>query len=862
MKKKVLILSFILSTSCFYLYGVDEKTESSNPAPTDPKTDNTQTAATPTPDQKIEQPSAQPESKDQTDSQFLANRLTNQISSPKQTKSSALSTQDQAASIKIHWDNEDLVDIVHRFTSLKGVNIMFPQGANAIANKVTLSLEEKLTLDQAWKLLYTVLDEAGYTMEPKNDMYVIKKNSPDITRDPLPLYIGTPPDKLPDTDQRIRYIYYLSNIKLTDDDSSEVKVILTNLLPLNTSAFKVDLTTNGLIVTAKSNDIRAAMKIIVDLDKTDFHETLEVVTLRYTTAKTIADLFNEKILKTGTDVNRYHLSAKQQTEITFFSKQTRLINEDRTNTLFVLGKPQATERVKDFILKYLDVELESGKSILHIYQLQYSNAQDLAGVLNSIINSTQQGGTGQSTVGGVSASGSFRTFGEVIIKADAPSGDTGAAYYGGNKLVVAARNADWEVIKKLIAQLDKPQPQVLLEVLIVDMTTEDSRILGTMLRDPAKIPLPGTSQFQAINNGSPTGVGITPNDPAILTTPQTTPIPANSSLQADLLSEYYSVGGATTSLAPILTETDIGGTAVGGTPGSTLIALSDNNGATWGLLQILQQLNNTKILSHPHVLATNNQPATVEIGTQLLLFDEAVGSGGTTTTIKNKPINADLTVQITPRISSANTVHLQISIAIIDFTSLTGEQPSRVNRTVKTNALVKDKDILSVGGLIQANTIQSVNETPILSKIPILGYLFKNRNNDITQTNLTVFISPTIIQPRLRGGVSDYTKDYVKLAKDYANQGLLFDSLQDPITRWFFKTDTDAPNIMDEFINEEKTIDEQKQKNRRAARKEAKKNKKALTTAAQSKKTDDDPVKQLKQLQALIAHDENPLLSA
>jgi len=798
----------------------------------------------------------------QTNAQFLADKLTNPITTQQQTKKSPASNNNQLPSIKIKWDNEDLLDIIHRFTALKGVNIQLPQGANAIANKVTLTIEEKITLDEAWKLLYTLLDDAGYTMEPKGDMYVIKKNSPDITREPLPLYIGTPPVDLPNTDQRIRYIYYLSNIKLVDDPSSEVPTILTQLLPLNTSAFKVDTTTNGLIITAKANDIRAAMRIVIDLDKTDFHETLEVVNLHHTNAKTIADLFNEKILKTGSDINKYHLSAKQQTEITFFSKQTRLINEDRTNTLFILGKTQATERVKDFILKYLDVELESGKSILHIHQLQYSRAEDLAGVLNSIITSAAQGGSGQSSVGGVTSSGAFRTFGEVIIKADAPSGDTGAAYYGGNKLVVAARNADWEVIKKLIEQLDKPQPQVLLEILIVDISTDDSRILGTMLRDPLKIPLPGTSQFQAINIGNTGASGITPTDPTILTTPQTAPIPPTSSLQADLLSEYYSVGGAPSSLAPILSNTDYNGTPVGGAPGSTLISMNDSNGATWGLLQILQTLGNTKVLSHPHVITTSNQPATVEVGQQLLLFDEAVGSGGTTTTIKNKPINADLTVVITPRISSANTVHLQISVNITNFIDPTSPTPTRTSRIVKTNALVKDKDVLAVGGLINVNTTQGVSETPILSKIPILGYLFKSRNNEIIEENLTVFISPTIIQPRLMKGVSEHTQDYVQIAKNYCNEGSLFDSLQDPITRWFFKTDIDAPNAMDEFVARDETLTELKKKNRRLNRKEGKKSKQKVTSVAQNKQPEDNPVKQLKELQALIAHDENPLLSA
>jgi len=816
--------------------------------------------------QKTQDVPPKTENNPQKNEQFLAEKLTDPIAKP-HTKKSTVSAQEQT--VAINYDNEDLVDIINHLSALKGVNIMLPQGANAIAAKVTLRIQEKLALSEAWKLLYTLLDIAGYSIEPRPDMYVIKKNSPDITRDPLPLYIGTQPHQLPDTDQRIRYIYYLSNIKLTDDDTNEIKVVLANLLPLNTSAFKIDTTTNGVIISAKANDVKAAMKIIVDLDKIDFQESLEVVNLRYTTAATVASLFNDTILK-NSDVNKYHLNTKQHTEVTFFSRQVRLINNDTNNTLFILGRPQATQRVKDFILNHVDVELDSGKSILHVYQLQYSRAEDLAGVLQTIVTSASQGGTGQSSLGGVSATGAFRTFGEVIIKPDyAPGGDS--KYYGGNKLIVAARQSDWKAIEKLITELDKPQAQVFLEILICDLSTDDQRIVGAMLRDPLKIPLPGTSQFQADNIGySGTISGVTPTGAAILSNcangcSPVGPIVPTTSLQADLLQNYYNgVGSTPVSVDQFLSQNAVSGQELGGKPGSTIISMSDNNGATWGLLQILQSFDNTKVLSHPHVLATNGQLATVKIGQQKYLQDESVGSGGTTTTIKIKPINADLTVMITPRISSANTVHLEISIDIESFVDITSQNPERTTRKVVTNALVRDKDILTLGGLIQDVVTQSISETPILSKIPILGWLFKSRNNDVAKNNLTVFISPTIIQSRLHSGVSDYTKDYVQLAKDYASDGALFDSLQDPVTRWFFRTDIDAPTALNEFVAQDEILTKAKIKNKRTEKKEAKKSKTSLVP--QNAKVAEnirinDPVWQLKQLQELIAQDSNPLLS-
>jgi len=697
----------------------------------------------------------------------------------KPQKKSMFSKDKSPQTVRIDYENEDLVDIINELAGLKNFNVILPQGANAITQKVTFLLPDKISVDHAWKLLYTLLDIAGYTMMPKENMYEIIKNNPNITREPLPLYIGIPPVKLPDTDQRIRYIYYLTNIKVSDDESSETVTILKNLLPAGTSSYKIDTTTNAIIISAKANDIKAVMQIIVDLDKIEFQENLAFVKLNYGAAKTVADLFNEKILKAGSDLNRYHLGARQQTEVSFFSKHIRIIPEDRTNTLILLGRPQAVERVRNFIQTYIDIPLEEGKSTLHIYQLQYLDADQMATVLNTVINAAKEGGTGQSALIGGISSGAIRTFDEVRIVADKPESGEARKYYGGNKLVVAARNEDWKVIERLIAELDIPQPQVLLEVLIADLTVIDIRTLGTQLRNPAKIPMPGSSTAQSAQLSPPIGdSNINP-----------------TTLASDLLRDGFNTNCA-------LTDPGVRSLASCLPAGSTAIEFNDANGSTWGIMQILQSIDNGRVLSHPHVITINNKEASLNIGQTRLLVDEAVGSGGTTTTIKNKLVPAHLIVKVTPRISAANTVMLEVLVDIEDFSSAPGDN-TRFNRTVSTSAVVKDKSVLALGGLIRTNEDDTLTETPILGRIPILGWFFKKRTKNREKNNLTVFISPTIIQPRLRSGASEYTKDYINLAKNYVNQGQLFDSLHDPITRYFFKTGNDAVDIVDEFMEKD-----------------------------------------------------------
>jgi hypothetical protein len=162
-------------------------------------------------------------------------------------------------------------------------------------------------------------------------------------------------------------------------------------------------------------------------------------------------------------------------------------------------------------------------------------------------------------------------------------------------------------------------------------------------------------------------------------------------------------------------------------------------------------------------------------------------------------IDAKLTLKIVPRISAtAKTINLNVDINIDQFIGATTN--TRTTRKVLTNANINTGDILALGGLINLNNLESTNETPLLSRIPLIGQFFRQRSKAATKTNLTVFISPTIIEPRLRKGIGSYTNDYIGVAKNYANEGALFDTLKEPITRWFFKAGNDANEMTDRFL--------------------------------------------------------------
>ena len=697
--------------------------------------------------------------------------------------------QPEIADISFKYENEDIANIITALAAPKNINVIFPPGE--IPNtKVTLHIDEKITLSQAWNLLNTLLDVAGFFIVPQGNLVRIIKSGKEIWREPMPTYIGVHPDDLPNTDQPIRYLYYLANIKISDQPENELNGILKDILPEN-AFIKGDLATNSLLLVAKSSDIRGVMKIIMELDRIDFQEKMEIIPLNHTSAFIVAKLINDQLVKSE-NANPYRLDTKKAKEIPYFSGFTKIIPETRLNKLIILGKPQAIERLKDFIKKYIDVAPDTGESLLHVYHLQYLNAPELADVLQKIVSGEGGGGPSQASAGEQKGGGPERFFGKVVIHTDAPLnqqadnlntpiGQQRPMFYGGNNLVIAACNDDWKQIKKLIEELDIPQKQVLIEVLIADLTAEDARLLGSMTRVPDKVPLPDGIDFQSAMLGQ-----VIPTElPAVPTT----------NIDSDLLSLAYNADQTLANPTP--GTNDLADFVQSGT---TLLSLNDNNGSTWSIWELLQLFSNSKILSHPHVIARNNKEAYVSIGQTRWLKDKVkdVASNyyGGATTIKFKPIAANLKVTITPRISSANTVNLQIYVKIDEWQN----GPSNVKnlRLLETNANIKSGGIFALGGLIRTTTTTVDREVPILGKIPILGWFFKRKNLDVVKNNLTVFISPTIVEPQLRAGINEYTQDYINVAKDFA-RGDLFDSLKDPITRWFFKEEIDSAESLDKF---------------------------------------------------------------
>jgi len=750
------------------------------------------------------------------------------------------------------FENKDLVDVINLIAAEKNINIVLPQKKpDVIDAKITFNVQEKMTIDEAWNLLYTILDVAGYAIKPQGNMFTIiriPQDSKDIVSEPMPTFIGTPFEDLPDGDVRIRYVHYLTNMKVPAQapgvgmqGGSELDEILKHIL-FGSAAFFMDVNANAIILVGRAGNIKGAIAVINQIDKGGFHEKMEIVKLKHTTAEIVSKLFTDNILKAAAPAGPPMRGDVRKPGETYFAPNTRIIPEARTNALIVVGRAQAVDRIKDFIETYIDLEPDSGRSILHVYTLLYLDAVKMVPVLNSIIGTQSAEGTGQTTTER-RLGGPERFFDQVIIMSDIPPGiqqqnveNKGGSKYqyaGGNKLIIAARNDDWKRIRNLLEQLDKPFPQVFIEVLIADVNINDIRQLGQQARNPNSC-LPSQINIQSAQLAGPIVDRSVPP----------------GTIAGDLLARTsFRVGNTIVNNATLAGQAPVG---------STLISFNDDDGQTWSLLQMLRVFGATKIISHPHVVAINNKEARFSVGETRLVRGEAT-LGTQAANIKQDPIAAPLMVNITPRISPDNVINLNVDITINRFAA---DTPGFLNtidtRQVHTNANVRNKSILALGGLISTELDDIATGTPLLSKIPIIGWFFKNRRSEAIKGNLTVFISPTIIMPNLRGGIHQHAKDYIGLAKQYAMEGSLFDSLRDPVTRWFFKTGVPVAEVTDEFIKDDPALNGQEPTNIPLTPRQRRKERK-LAMAQNNQKSEKSTL-QLKDV--IQANEINPLVAS
>lgn len=632
--------------------------------------------------------------------------------------------------IYLNFENTELASFVEYIAELKKLNIVYEKPIEG--SKISLSIRDPLTITGAWNVFLTVLDMSGFALIEAGPISKIISKDKKINQ-PLPAYINVPWSKLPEDDSTIRYVTFLSNIQVGD-----IRPILEGMLS-TPSAVVDEKNMNAFIITDKSNNIRAAAKLISELDQMGLPESVTVLKLKRVNATDAKELLDSLIRKPEGNPLARLLGKVTEGSTEYFSPTTKVIAEERSNSLILLGNSKSIDKIVDFITNHFDTELRSADSPLHVYELQHINAKQVAELLKEV-TTPPESATGQAAGKFGATRGGVKYFRPMKFQVDKD----------GNRLIVSCVDKnDWELLKKTLDDLDKPQPQVALETMIVTINVEDNKKLGGQIRNKKHGQIGTNIDFQS---ASLTGKPTAQFDP-----PEGGDNATAVSLLGNLLSQ------------------------LGPEQGQTAVTIGKAKDM-WAVFRALKSQTNTSIIAQPFITITNKTEGSIEVGEERRVVSE---SQGETKGFVSLP--ASTSVRITPQINLDGMITMDIKVNISDF--LENSEGNTATKSLETNVTIGDGQVLVLGGFVKTKVTENKAETPILGKIPVLGWFFKNQNRSISKDYIFLFISPTIIKPRQQPGMQLYTKMKLHDATEDIENSVQTKRTPDPIHNWFFNSE-------------------------------------------------------------------------
>ncbi|MDQ6959036.1 MAG: type IV pilus secretin PilQ [Mariprofundaceae bacterium] len=374
---------------------------------------------------------------------------------------------------------------------------------------------------------------------------------------------------------------------------------------------------------------------------------------------------------------------------------TKVLVEERQNRLEAL---QGSEQLEPLVTEFIT--------------LSYARVKDVKKMLSGAsANSTKGGGASGGSTGGAAPAGASSS--QTTIGILSPRGSF-LVDERTNTLIIKDTKDSVNNIKRLIATIDKPVEQVLITARIVEATDNFSRELGVSW------------------GGQVTGRGG--NVKHTLGSRVQDPLVPNTGINP---------GGFLVDLPAVV------GTGAGGIIGFSIGAL--NNAFNLDLeLSAAEADKKIKILSNPRVVTTNLKTATIDSGKDVPF--ETVSQNGTQVQFKK----ATLGLEVTPQITADKRVILHVVVTKDSVLAPVGTSTNPVLSTKKvdTEIFMDNGETIVIGGVYTRDRQVTTNGIPGLSKIPVLGWLFKKKFRQDNKTELLIFLTPKILESRPGQGTS------------------------------------------------------------------------------------------------------------
>ncbi len=627
------------------------------------------------------------------------------------------------AGVTFNFVDVELPVVTKFISDITGRNFIFD---DKVKGKITIIAPTKLSVDDAYNLFTSVLQVKGFTVVPAGvDIYKIvpaaeaRQQGMKITTEGRPVNEG--------------YAARLVTLKHVSAEES-----LRFIQPLvSKDGYASSFGPGNLLLIVDSGlNIEKILSIVDLIDRPSAADVPEVVQLRYSSADTVA-----RTLTDGLGKGKRPFGGQQAV-----SPETAVaIPDQRLNAVILFGDKGARESMKTLI-SLIDTPAPEAQGRVNVYFLENADATELAKVLEGMIKGAQSARPAQPGAPAAQVT-PFEAAGGITITPDKAS----------NSLVIVASPADYQNLAQVIKNLDKRRRQVYVEAMIIEASMDKLRDIGVQWR------------IAATKGGKPVAIG------GFGTIDQSAFQNILQGLQG------ASVGGVGNFLNVPLTSVTSSGSIV------TNVLTVPGFAALFSLNDFRDTVN---VLSTPQILTSDNKEAEIVVGENVPFITQSqtntstavTSSGAAVSGIVNSIVRQDVGIilRITPQITEGDHVKLDIYEEISSVKNQSDQLtislgPTLTKRSTKTSVVVKDNQIVVIGGLMQENDEETVTKVPVLGDIPVLGNLFKTKTVTKNKTNLIIFLDPHIIKgpDRLGEITREKQKEFAASNEQFAEGELL-----------------------------------------------------------------------------------------
>ncbi len=622
--------------------------------------------------------------------------------------------------VSFSLEDADLTELVRVIGQLTGRRFIF--GGKVRNIKASVYSPQKVTVAEAYQAFLSILETNGLTVIPHGRFLKIVETG-GVASQQTPVI--RPNQTAPVEDRFITRLHRLRNV-----GADEMSTVLTKFKSKE-GDISVHGPSNLLIITDTGSNIRRMMSIVDEIDVGGAGDQIWMHPLHYAAASEVAarvnDLFEIKAGAAGaapakgaaapvagasSSGGEYHVA--------------KVLGDDRTNSVIIVSTERAYLRILELI-KRIDVP-QSAEGEVRVLPLQHADALELAKTLNEIVQGAAQ--AGQPPRPGGAAGGAAPPANQGIFE----GGVKVSADKSTNSIVVTSSGRDFASLRAVIDRLDKPRRQVFIEAVIMDLSVNRSNQLGVNFHGGSAEDVKG------------------PNDTILYGGLN----PIKSATQLTPLQDATLLNGA---------ALGIRGPAIPGT--DNLLGTGVSIPAFGMIINALATSGDADVLSTPHILATDNIPAEINIGENIPLntnvglpslgaIPGAAGAAGALGALGGgfgssfgARQDVGTKIKITPHVNESNQVRLEIQEEISEakeaLPGSAGAVPI-VKRTAQTQLVVGDQQTVVIGGLMRNRFVNSEAKVPLLGDIPVLGFLFRSSRREMQKTNLILVLTPSIIR--------------------------------------------------------------------------------------------------------------------